>query len=240
MKNRFFTNDAIQAVPEGTVVDKIIHHIRQDIASGRYTMGHKLPTEFELMEELHVSRNSLREAIKILVTVGIVEIRRGDGTYICSEIQPNITDFMIYSMLLEDSSTEEVIELRQILDEDILEMAILKATDADIDHLQERIYEMRACFEQGNLSLASRLDYGFHLELAKACHNKFLSRIVSSVYSLFEGSIANNIHTEEQFAKADRYHQEMIDCLRIHDASQVKNVIRNSLSSWRANVERHQ
>ncbi len=190
------------------------------------------------MEELHVSRNSLREAMKILATMGIIEIRRGDGTYICSEVQPNIMDFMVYSMLLEGSHPEDIIELRQTLDEDILGLAILRATPEDIQMLEGHIDQMRTYFKQGELSLAAKTDYNFHMCLAKACHNKFLSRIVAGVYGLFEGSIENNIRTEEEFAMADRHHQDMVDCLKSRDGENIPQVISNSLSSWRANVAR--
>ncbi len=225
-------------IPGGSVVDKIIYQIRDAIARGRFRMGDKLPTEFELMEELHVSRNSLREAMKILATMGIVEIRRGDGTYICSEVRPNIMDFMVYSMLLEESCPEEIIELRQTLDEDILGLAIIKHTQADVQQLEGYIAKMRTHFEQGELSLAAKADYQFHIALAQACHNKFLSRIVLGVYGLFESSIENNIRTEEQFAKADRHHQDIVDCLKAGDDDRITEVIANSLSSWRANVEK--
>ncbi len=226
----------MEPVPGCSVVDKIIYQIRDAIAQGRFSMGDKLPTEFELMEELHVSRNSLREAIKILATMGIVEIRRGDGTYICSEIRPNIMDFMVYSILLEDSNPEEIIELRQTLDEDVLSLAILRGTQEDIDKLEGYIAEMRMFFGQGDLKKAARSDYQFHICLAQSCHNKFLSRIVLGVYGLFEGSIENNIRTEEQFALADRHHQDIVECLKERDASRITQVIANSLSSWRSNV----
>lgn len=238
MKNQFLVPQAMEPISNGTVVDQIIYQIRDAIAHGRFSMGDKLPTEFELMDELHVSRNSLREAMKVLITMGIVEIRRGDGTYICSEIRPNIMDFMVYSMLLEESRPEEIIELRQTLDEDILEMAVLKATDEDIAILEDLIVQMRTHFQHGDLKLAAKADYSFHMYLAKACHNKFLSRIVSGVYGLFEGSIENNIRTEAQFASADLHHQEMLECLKARDASRIRQVIAESLSSWRANVEK--
>ncbi len=236
MKMEFLAPQTMQPIPSGSVVDKIIYEIRDAMARGRFTMGDRLPTEFELMEELHVSRNSLREAMKILATMGIIEIRRGDGTYICSEIRPNIMDFMIYSMLLEDSSPDEVIELRQTLDEDILQLAIAKGTYEDVEKLEGYIAKMRYHFERGELTLAAKSDYQFHICLAQSCHNRFLSRIVHSVYGLFEGSIENNIRTEEQFAMADRHHQDIVDCLKARDESRITEVISNSLASWRANL----
>ena len=118
----------MQPANNGTVVENVLHQIRNAISSGRFRSGDRLPSEFELMEELNVSRNSLREAMKILSAIGIVEIRRGDGTYICKEIKPSFIDSVAYSVLLESSSAEELIEFRQTLDEDVLHLAVRKAT----------------------------------------------------------------------------------------------------------------
>ena len=64
-----------------TIVDQIVEAMIHSVATGRFPIGTKLPSEYELMEELGVSRNSLREAVKTLVSMGILEIKRGDGSY---------------------------------------------------------------------------------------------------------------------------------------------------------------
>ena len=238
MPNNFLKSQTMEPVSSGSVVDNILQQIRISISKGRFKMGDKLPTEFELMEELHVSRNSLREAMKILATMGIVDIRRGDGTYICSEIKPNIMDSIVYDMLLETSSIEEIIELRQMLDEDVMRMAICKCTEENIRQLQDYIDRMRYYFRNGEISKAAKMDYEFHLYLIECCRNKFLSRVVTGIYGLFEGSIEKNIRTEEQFAQADEHHQEIVDCLLSKDDSRIKEVVGHSLSSWKENLRR--
>jgi len=228
----------MQMIPieSDTVVERVIAQITNMISLGRFKMGQKLPSEFELMDELHVSRNSLREAMKILSALGIVEIKRGDGTYICQRVKPSMFDSVIYSLIMESSTEEEIIELRQTLDEAVLSHAIRKCTQNDIDHLQEMIEQMRAFFAEGSISRAAKLDYQFHMYLTQCSRNSFLSRIVTGVYRLFEGSIEKNIRTEELFAMADEHHQEIVDCLIARDESQIRRVVTNSLSSWRQNV----
>ncbi len=236
MTPKYLNQQSMEQVRKGTVVDNIIESFRDAFYDGRFKMGEKLPTEFELMDELGVSRNSLREAMKILTTLGLVEIRRGDGTYVCDEIKPNIMDTTIYSMLFERSSAQEIGELRQLLDENVLRMAIHKCSDNDIEVMQEYINRMRVCFAEGQLAKASRLDYDFHLYLSKCADNRLLHRIVSGVYALFENSIEQNIRTEELFAKADQHHQAIVDCLKARDQAKVSDVVAQSLSSWRVNM----
>ncbi len=227
----------MEPVSSSSVVDNVLREIRNAISAGRFHSGDRLPSEFELMKELNVSRNSLREAMKILATMGIVEIRRGDGTYICTEIKPNFIDSVAYSVLLENSSAEELIEFRQTLDEDVLYLAIQKSTQEDIQTLQEYINRMRQRFNDGEISAAARLDYQFHQYLAHCTRNRFLERMVLGVYDLFERSIEQNIRTEEGFASADQHHQEMVNCIIQRDKSQVEDVIARSLSSWRKDVK---
>ena len=226
----------MDAIGNQSVVEKVIHQLTAAISSGRFKLGERLPSEFELMEELNVSRNSLREAMKILSALGVVEIRRGDGTFICSQIKPSVLDSYVYSMMLESSSTEEIVELRQTLDEDVLVLAMRKCTQANIDCLTDYIKQMRYYFSQGELSKAAKADYDFHLYLAGCAHNAFLMRIIQGVYALFEGSIEKNIRTEELFARADQHHQDIVDCLKSKDESKVPDVVKSSLSSWRENV----
>lgn len=226
----------MEPIDSSSVVERVIQQITNMVSLGRFKMGEKLPSEFELMDELNVSRNSLREAMKILSAMGIVEIKRGDGTYICQKVKPSVFDSVIYSMMMESSSDKEIIELRQLLDENVLKLAVKNCTDQEIDHLQQMIVQMREHFDQGELSKAAKLDYDFHIFLTGCAQNSFLCRIVTGVYKIFEGSIEKNIRTEELFAMAAEHHQAIVDCLRNRDERVISQVISNSLSSWRRNV----
>lgn len=237
MTSTYDSMQKMQPANNGTVVENVLYQIRNAIASGRFRSGDRLPSEFELMKELNVGRNSLREAMKILSAIGIVEIRRGDGTYICSEVKPSFIDTVAYSVLLESSSAEELIEFRQTLDEDVLRMAVRKATDEDIQQLQDYINQMRTKFDDGEIGAAARFDYLFHQYLARCTRNRLMERMVLGVYNLFERSIEKNIRTEELFASADQHHQAMVDCIKQRDESKVGAVIAQSLSSWRKDVK---
>ncbi len=238
MPNEFLKPLQMRAIPNGSVVDQIIEQIRWALTSGRFKRGDKLPSEFALMEELQVSRNSLREAMRVLGTMGVIEVRRGDGTYFCNQIKPSVMDFVVYSMLLEESDACEIVQLRQTLDEDVLSLAIQHCTAADIATLETYITTMHTAFAKGDISAAAKADYDFHLFLAHCAGNRFLEHIVVGVYALFEPSIERNIRTEELFALADRHHQEIVQCLKEKDTAAVPQVVARSLSSWRANIEK--
>ena len=238
MNHDFIGKKYIEPIEGETVVQQIIKQMINAIQRGNFKIGERLPSEFELMKELHVSRNSLREAIKIMTAMGILEIRRGDGTYLCSQAKPTMFDSVIYGMLLESSTNKEIVELRQMMDEIVLKLGIEKCDDRDIETLQDYIYRMRESFAKGDYSQAARLDYDFHIYLVECSKNPFLIRIVKGVYMLFEQSIEQNIRTEELFANADEHHQDIVDCLKSRDTAKIESTVARSLSSWRRNVDK--
>ncbi|MFI3238375.1 MAG: FadR/GntR family transcriptional regulator [Lachnospiraceae bacterium] len=234
--NTFLENQSMTPIGEDSVVNKVIVSITQAIRQGRFKTGQKLPSEYELMEELKISRTSLREAMKIMSAMGILQIKRGDGTYINEEVNPMMFDSLIYSLILEKSSQDHIVELRQMLDEIIIRLAIDKCTSRDISKLEEFVILMRKAFKDGEISKAAALDYQFHLYLIECSRNPLLSRIVNGVYQLFETSIEKNIRTEALFAEADTHHQSILHCIKSRDYNHVHDVVMNSLQSWRENI----
>lgn len=225
--------DGHSPISKKSVVDVIIDTLVTDIADGRYPPGAKLPNEYELISEFDVSRNSLREAIKIMSAMGIVEIRRGDGTYVCEQTAPSALDKVVYSLLSCMSSDEELIELRIILDESTLRMAIEKSTPEEVANLEANIREMRRAIDGQDMERAEELDYQFHTDMIASCKNVLFTRMVSGVYTIFRNSIGRTIHQDSVFSKAPEVHQEMLDCIRNKDYGSVHNVIVRSLESWR-------
>lgn len=216
-----------------SIVDQIMERIIADITKGTYKPGTKLPNEYELIAELQVSRNSLREAMKILSAMGIVEIRRGDGTYVCSQINPSAFDRVVYSMISGLSTSAELLELRQILDDATVRMAIEKITPQEIDQLKDNIQQMKQAIRNGSVEQAQEIDYQFHMILIESCKNIFFSRLTKGVYSIFEQSIGENVRLEKVDSKAPVYHEQILNCIISKEYSNVHKVVKDSLITWR-------
>lgn len=223
-------------IKKQSVVDLIMDRLLSDITSGVYKPGTKLPNEYELIEEMQVSRNSLREAIKILTAMGIVEIRRGDGTYVCSQVTPSVFDNVVYSMISGESTSEEMLELRQILDDAIVRLAIDKITHEEMFRLEQNIQQMQKALREENTDLAQELDLQFHMILIESCKNVFFIRIVKGVYGIFERSIGQNVFLEKLDSKAPVYHQRILECIRNKDFRKVHQVVADSLMTWRERI----
>ena len=207
-----------------------------DITRGRYKPGTKLPNEYELISEMQVSRNSLREAVKILTAMGIVEIRRGDGTYVCSQVNPSAFDNVVYSIVSGQSTSGEMLELRQILDDATVRLAIEKITPEELERLEKNVQEMKNAIRSNDSETAQECDFRFHMMLIESCKNVFFIRIVKGVYSIFKSSIGENVYLEKVDSQAPVYHQRMIDCIKQKDYRHVHEVVADSLITWRERI----
>ena len=225
-----------RAIRKKSVVDQIMDRLLSDITRGRYKPGTKLPNEYELISEMQVSRNSLREAVKILTAMGIVEIRRGDGTYVCSQVNPSAFDNVVYSIVSGQSTSGEMLELRQILDDATVRLAIEKITPEELERLEKNVQEMKNAIRSNDSETAQECDFRFHMMLIESCKNVFFIRIVKGVYSIFKSSIGENVYLEKVDSQAPVYHQRMIDCIKQKDYRHVHEVVADSLITWRERI----
>ena len=226
----------LKPIGQKTIVDQIINTIIDSIIKGNYKAGTKLPSEYELIEEMQVSRNSLREAMKILSTMGIVEIKRGDGTYVCSQVNPSVFDRVVYSMIYDVSTSTELLELRQILDEATVQLAVQKITYSEMEKLQENIDQMKAAIQAQDIERMQKYDMEFHMTLIESCKNVFFIRIMKGVYSIFENSIGENVRTDKIDSLAAVYHQRILNCIKDKNYDDIHAAVEDSLKTWRNRV----
>jgi GntR family transcriptional regulator, transcriptional repressor for pyruvate dehydrogenase complex len=120
------------------VTDEAILKIKAMIRSGELRPGDRLPPEKELSEALGLSRSSLREAVKALEVIRVLDVRRGDGTYVTSLTPDILLDAMSFVVdIHQDSSVLELFEVRRILEPAAATLAAPRATAADIAHLHD-------------------------------------------------------------------------------------------------------
>lgn len=223
----------LEPISTVSVVDEVVKRITGAIISKKLVPGQKIPTENELCHQLGVCRNSLREAMKILSAMGIVEIRRGDGTYIADKVSPSVFDSLIYSLMLERSTQEEILELRKTLEVDILELAIQKAGDEDIALLDNLLQDFRQMIDNKEYDKVADLDIKFHYALVDIAKNPLLGRIVKGVYSIFYPSVERTLCLKHEFEGAYKKHKDIVEVIRKKDKSQIEDVIKRSLEVWK-------
>ncbi|QQM38775.1 FadR/GntR family transcriptional regulator [Streptomyces liliifuscus] len=160
-----------------SAVDKAFHGLRHMIATGRLGPGDRIPPEAELGEELGVSRGPLREAVRMLAALGVVEPRHGSGTYV-SQLRPEdvIGSLSLTLELLPLSGLLEVYEIRRVLEAHVAAKAAARRTPETVKTLYSLIESMEATEDPTE---ASELDHRFHAEVARAAENPTLASLLA-------------------------------------------------------------
>lgn len=177
-----------------------------------YTAGDKLPTEAELAGLLGVGRNTLREALRILMSRNIVTIRQGSGTFI-SEKNGVADDPLGFSMIEDRRKlTEDLIQIRVILEPPIAALAAQNATSEDIVALETVLMELEACMEKREDY--SEKDSQFHATIAGCSHNQVMANLIPVItdgVQVFAGSVR-----ETEYEKTRDSHRRIFEAIRSH------------------------
>ena len=148
-----------------------------------YAPGSKLPNENELSEELRVSRTTLREAISFLVAQGVLEIRRGKGTFVAEDVPESGLDLTSLSGLRSRGRARDLFEMRLIFEPATVALACQRATDEELKLIRrkaERVEEIAS--QGGDWPLA---DQEFHWAIMRASHNEYMRRL----YPIINGAV---------------------------------------------------
>ena len=220
-KNIFAVDEKRQSA-----VDIVIDKIKELLIREQLKPGELLPNEHRLSESLGVSRGSIREAMKILSSFGIVEIRRGDGTYISSSANQRMFDPLLFGMLLSAGGHEDLIELRRILEIGIIDAIIERATDDDLELLHAQYRELECEITAGDdVETLSQCDLGFHYIMASITKNKMLENIYHFVAEMFAPTMSGDYALEP--------HRLIIEAISKRDKSLAENAIEKHTEVWR-------
>lgn len=224
--------ETIKPLARESVSSSIVNLITDYLLSKHLKPGDKLPTETEFSQQLGVGRNSVREAVKMLSSLGVVEIKRGVGTFIAKSISSSIMNPLILGLVFEQGASRELFELRLLIDTGAAELVIQKANDEDIRKLDEANEQLRIATET---SLNERrklldLDINFHYTLLELTKNPFLAKIGMAVYTLFFASIEKTVILDP--VGGYKNHQKVIDAIKKRDMDRIREITKESLSFW--------
>lgn len=156
---------------------KVIQYIKQLLLSEQLSMGDKLPTERELSEKLNISRNSIREAIRMMENMGIIESRQGSGNYLVGNIGRSFTDSLSMMLLMKRVDYLEISQLRRGIEIQALYLAMNLITEEDLTNLNTLLDEMDECSEIQR----AILDKEFHYAVVTLSKNQLMLSIMEGL-----------------------------------------------------------
>ncbi|APE30816.1 GntR family transcriptional regulator [Halomonas aestuarii] len=220
------------AMERSSIAFQILERIKTALIRGDLTPGDYLPSETELTQSLGIGKSSVREAIKMLQAIGIVEVRRGHGTIIRREPGEPLVDPMAFGMILARGMTRDVLEFRQMFEPAYTLQAMANATDEDHRRIQQTIDDMATAIANGEQT--SHHDVAFHRAILTATHNPMTIRVGQTLLELIEAALETSMQTDPDTALND--HRAIYDAFEAGDADGVRQAIEESAKSWETNL----
>ena len=219
---------SFEPVERTTVSEEIAKKIIDLINSGSLKPGDKLPSERKLMDQLNVSRSPIREALRSLSLIGLLETRPGDGTYVSEHLTANLADQVDWSILTDKEDILEWLEVREPLEIQAASLAAERATPEDIAQLEEAL---ATHFNSvGDSKQLAETEIRLHQAIVESAGNETLQQLMDIFYSFYQKYVR-----QERFHFATKNprqqgHQEIIEAIKSGDAEAAAAAMRHHLS----------
>ncbi len=198
------------------ISDSIVRQIRDAVMSGELKLGDKIGSEKDLMAQLNVSKSTLREALRVLESMGIIEIRKGlAGGVFVAEVDMKTTLAGVLNFLnFQSVSIRDITMVRYLLEPAIVRIAVPLVTEADIDRIEALIQS-----ESGPEAAGPIQGVGFHRYLARITHNPILILLMDFIDNLVADIKLKEGLGADFYAAVTAYHRRTLDCIRRRDAA---------------------
>ena len=200
--------------------DRIYDMIKE---KGAFAPGDKLPNEIELSKILGVSRTTLREAVKILVTAGILEIKRGKGTFV-SENAENVDKTNLDTIDAFKISAMDIFEIRLIIEPEAAFLAAQRATDEELKDILKKgmAVEKKLIKNQDR----TEEEYMFHKSIADAAHNQFMSELLPIIFNAIDTGVKISKEIKEITTNTLYDHRTIMSFMENRDAEGAKTAMK--------------
>lgn len=195
------------------LIDQAAARFRDEIVSGRWAVGERIPTEAALVAEFGVGRNTVREALQSLVHAGLLRREQGRGTFVISRSELTGT----LERQLAGGSRRHYLELRLALDSTAASLAAASRSDDDVEHLRELRDRREAAWEADDREARARADLDLHRAIVAATHNPLYVTLYSSMLDVFTVHMRDEENADDE--TAHRHHHELVEAVARQDAA---------------------
>lgn len=209
----------------------VVQQIKTHIFDGNLAPGERLPSEKQLGEQFGLSRITVRDAMRVLESQGLITIRvgAGGGAFVTSSNPESANELLTDLLRLQRANIRELVEARLVIETSIVNFASQRATRADIEAMQRAIDNARAGRVAGNPNFMTH-SVDFHVALAKAAKNPVLLFTVNSFRALFYKVLEKLLPDEQMALRAVNDHQKILDAVVAHDADRAAQLMREHLA----------
>jgi GntR family transcriptional repressor for pyruvate dehydrogenase complex len=208
-------------------VDEVAAQLRKYVEKGHLAPGARLPGENELAEQLQISRNVLREAIKRLESIGLLTVRRGLGTFVGDRGTLSTTAKLVRSaMAISPKDVVKVAELRRAIECEAVRTAATKATPEDLAELRLR-YDKAT--KSGDQTESMEYDFKFHLKIVEIADNDLMRNVMEVIQEFIYASIYRTSASNIGVPAAGDLHVDILEAIGAHDPERAEKAMRKHM-----------
>ncbi len=202
----------VEPINSPRIYEEIVRQIRTLISEGRLKSGDRLPPERDLAERFRVSRASVREALRALESMGLIEIRLGEGTFVREISVDSLIEPLALVILNQREAVGELFEARRLLEPPIAGLAARRSTKKEIQEMERILEEQGKEVAGGGTGLAQ--DAAFHAAIASSAHNHAITRIVHAVIDLLTQSREESLQIAGRPTRSHQDHLRILEAIR--------------------------
>lgn len=193
--------------------EQVITELRAQITSGEWPLGSRIPTEPELVEQLGVARNTVREAVRALAHNRLLDIRQGSGTYVVatSELAG------VMQRRFAGADPRHIAELRAGLESSAAELAAERRTERDLKQLDTLLLRREEAWDSGDTEAFVTADASFHMAVVAASHNDVVTALYADLGEVLRDSLREDVG-DELAPETYMDHRRLVDAVRGRDA----------------------
>ena len=223
----------LKSLKKESVVQSVINCLTDAIRSEDLKPGDKIPPEPELAESLGVARSSVREAIKILTYLGVLESKRSEGTFVCSGYKESMIDPMVYGIILNQDSFDNLMELREMTEVGMMRLAIEHHDESELEELEAILGEMERALnlKENRVDTFFQADNRFHDKIAEMGKNPMADKINRVVRSLTHAVRYQTVSAMILGGMSDKLleaHVQLYEAIKSGDLENLSSKVRKS------------
>lgn len=218
----------LTTIEKASVKDQTLEQLKNYILSGAVRLGERLPSERALADALGVGRYSVREALKVLEAVGLVESRVGEGTFLTTNTGASFGRILGLSFATWGGTIIELLDARKMIEVEAARAAAERATPQEISLIATELETMQANMNRVQAYL--KADFNFHRRIGEASHNAIISQFVSNLVDLLE-QVLRETRSDSLPAQAEGggTHQAIYSAIARRDADAAGKLMRDHI-----------
>jgi len=209
---------SLKAVEKRRAYEDIVQQVLTLIENGKLKRGDQLPSERELTEAFKVSRTTVREAIRTLESMKLLQCRQGNGTYVLSSSEEALIQPLAAALFNANDNIRDIFYIRKIIEPHVASLAAENATPQEVEEMEKILHEQEACIGRGGSVLETNTL--FHNRLAGATKNRVIERLLLALIDLLHQAREDYLSEDERNARAKRSlegHQQILTAIKNGD-----------------------